>query len=380
MTNFVGLCSFLLLPQLPSESQPEKSGDSSSNLTDFTIKQLLSNSSENALSLKDKQIGKRARSTKTDEKMPNPKKMQANSEIKTDEINTSSGDFNPIDEKVFFTELAEKHTDGELLPYSEASCRFNNIFCPARTRVRVPGEEQIGDYSGDPVYLHANHVNLGNRHFIATQYPKLYEFSDKQLELFWKMSRDSSLIVDLTNKSDHEQGLEMYAPLHCKSEDDSEDEEIISDLEFGNLGVICTDVERIANLKASMFTYTVEENFGDNECSVKRLHFKGWPDHQGLDIQELDRLVDLVIQNQKDPEIPVVIHCRAGVGRTGTLIVACAMKAQIQAGIITPENLKEKMSDFILSGRVQRGKHFVQSPSQLKTLIDWAHLLFKTSK
>lgn len=55
---------------------------------------------------------------------------------------------------------------------------------------------------------------------------------------------------------------------------------------------------------------------------IKQLHFVGWPDHG---VPEVDRVYDIFqhILQEIDKHVsiaPVVVHCSAGVGRTGTLI------------------------------------------------------------
>jgi protein tyrosine phosphatase len=57
---------------------------------------------------------------------------------------------------------------------------------------------------------------------------------------------------------------------------------------------------------------------------IKQLHFIGWPDHGAPDIDsvydsfiEMNKQVDEVKSNSN---APVIVHCSAGVGRTGTFM------------------------------------------------------------
>lgn len=268
-------------------------------------------------------------------------------------------EFPSINSKKFYKELRENNPITKMLDYSPLCCRFNDIPCPKETHFKF-------DHEKSDLYLHANHVILNDRQFIATQYPMIYEAMDFKLcESFWKMSTTSCLIVDLTNSSDHNKGLTKYAP---EEEDD--------ELGFGNTFVVCNKKESVSSLNSINYRYSIETG-EDESFSIDRLHFKNWPDQNAIGVDELDRLVDFVNDKHKNQNQSIIIHCRAGVGRTGTLMVACAMKPMILNGTITSENLKETMEKLILSGRSQRGPHFVQTISQLQLLCEWAESLLQ---
>ena len=63
---------------------------------------------------------------------------------------------------------------------------------------------------------------------------------------------------------------------------------------------------------------------GGEALQVTQLHFKGWPDHgvpESPDaLLRLRAVMDKRRQASKDHKAPVLVHCSAGVGRTGTLI------------------------------------------------------------
>ena len=62
-------------------------------------------------------------------------------------------------------------------------------------------------------------------------------------------------------------------------------------------------------------------NFPGGETRVKHFHFTAWPDH---DIPSLyDELLSFVTNVQESlirSQAPIVVHCSAGVGRSGTFI------------------------------------------------------------
>lgn len=59
----------------------------------------------------------------------------------------------------------------------------------------------------------------------------------------------------------------------------------------------------------------------EKKC-VKQIHFIEWPDHNVPDIDEsfdsFVEIINLVLENNGNK--PVVVHCSAGVGRTGTFV------------------------------------------------------------
>lgn len=264
----------------------------------------------------------------------------------------------PIDPFQFYQELQEltAKLKIESLPIKMTCCRFTNIECPKETHVPVDvlPEGEIGDY------LHANHVKLGGRHFIAAQYPIFPES-------FWKVCKDSRLIIDLTNQADMNKGLFAYA----------QDNTIA--FSGDTLQVYREKKKEIDKLNATHYLYKIKENNSSKEeiSVMERLHYKAWPDFGGINAEDLDALVDQINQNPTNSDLPVVVHCRAGVGRTGTIIVASVLKPMILAGTVTPFNLKEKMGEIILEGRKQRGPMFVQSYDQLQALCEWCNVLFE---
>jgi protein tyrosine phosphatase len=63
------------------------------------------------------------------------------------------------------------------------------------------------------------------------------------------------------------------------------------------------------------------------------------------------------------------------VGRTGTLIVACAIKALVQNGEINGSNFKSYIAGLVLTLRDQRGPECVQREEQLTMLFEYARKL-----
>ncbi len=67
-----------------------------------------------------------------------------------------------------------------------------------------------------------------------------------------------------------------------------------------------------------------------------------------------------------------MLHCSAGVGRTGTVSTAVAVLKGIKEGEITKENYLKVIDNIILKGRSDRGPLFVQKVEQYKLIIELA--------
>ncbi len=92
--------------------------------------------------------------------------------------------------------------------------------------------------------------------------------------------------------------------------------------------------EKIKNFKLQITSEKqINENYiiRDFDCTctktnevrkIKQLHFTGWPDHGVPEIEKVfDTFQEMIAEVEKlILESPVVVHCSAGVGRTGTFI------------------------------------------------------------
>lgn len=239
----------------------------------------------------------------------------------------------------------------ETLPYSANNCQFKDILCPKETLVEVHGKTES-------LYLHANHVELDGIPMILTQYPLKLHFP-----LFWRLCENACLVVDLTNDKDMKSGLKSYAPQYNQS--------ILCD----NVSITCVSEEALAGLNASLCTYRVDEGYSNAKpYEVKRIHYKDWNDHQGITETDMDLLLCYMQQYTSLRSEPVVIHCRAGVGRSGTIAVAFAMSHLIKKRNVDPSNRIETINRLILEGRKKRGPGFVQNSRQLEAIWKWSEI------
>uniref|UniRef100_A0A8R1HII6 Protein-tyrosine-phosphatase n=1 Tax=Caenorhabditis japonica TaxID=281687 RepID=A0A8R1HII6_CAEJA len=177
--------------------------------------------------------------------------------------------------------------------------RYVNIPCCDTTRVRIPNEPTY--------YIHANIVSTGNnpRRFVCAQAPL-----NGTVEDFWKMivSTRIECIVMLCEVVEKKKVKSaQYFPKAIG--------------EQMKIQKLCTVTKEAAhnldpNLIQSTFRITLQD--GTTSMIVRHLHWLGWPDHG---VPEQIAMPFKVIQACRAAGFgkPILIHCSAGVGRTGTL-------------------------------------------------------------
>ncbi|KAG0713343.1 Receptor-type tyrosine-protein phosphatase T [Chionoecetes opilio] len=201
------------------------------------------------------------------------------------------------------------------------------VACDDDTRVVLEGE---GDYINASYieasnYLISRHNSLGisgPRHFIATQGPK--ETNDRTLDDFWRMvwQNKTNVIVMLGNLIEGGRGkVSQYWP------DSGEDR-------YGEVMV-----QKMS--ERSCFDH-IRRHFivAKGADSRELLHYQyfGWPDHDvpGSPVGAANMIKDVTRWHWSGPP---VIHCSAGLGRTGTfLLVLCVLDELRTKGVFHPLN------------------------------------------
>lgn len=247
----------------------------------------------------------------------------------------------PLWEKL---EAKTNHSVACLEKDKEVVQRFLNIPCPRATAIEVGGK-----------YIHANHVGLGRmeRRCIATQAPL-----ERDYEAFWQLLFErEATVVDLTTLDDVDNGgVTKYYP------------EVGQQLSYGNV--------QVKGLTKTGNTRSFEVEIGGVKKMIHRYRYPHWNDGEAVLLENFTGLLGAVKELANDPQKPLVVHCRAGVGRSGTFITAFALEEEIRAGKITKDNLDEALTNLIALFRTDRGPIFVQKPRHLGLLHTYAmHLL-----
>ncbi|KAL3641804.1 tyrosine protein phosphatase 1 [Castilleja foliolosa] len=181
--------------------------------------------------------------------------------------------------------------------------------------------EQSADYrSSAKGYINASFVMTSENvsRFIATQGPLSHTSED-----FWEMIFQCRcpVIVMLTRLIDN------YNTLKCIDYFQAED----GPREFGN---ICIATKWIQTLDSSLVLRCLEVKHNESDeapLSVLHVQYPEWPDHgvpkDTLAVREVFKRISNV-----PPSLgPIVVHCSAGIGRTGTY---CAIHNTIQRVLI----------------------------------------------
>lgn len=215
----------------------------------------------------------------------------------------------------------------QIIPYD-----FNRVVLP-----RKRGQE-FSDY------INASYID-GYRlkdYFVATQGPIVHTVED-----FWRMVWDckSHTIVMLTELREREQEkCSQYWP----SEGSTKYGTYTVEMKNDNIG----DAFSLRDLTV---TNTVE----NKERTVRQFHFHDWPEI-GIPL-EGKGMIDLIAavqkQQQKSGNHPIIVHCSAGAGRTGTFIALSNILERVKA-----EGLLD-VFQTVKSLRMQR-PHMVQTLEQ----------------
>lgn len=275
--------------------------------------------------------------------------------------------------------------------------RYMNVEPYAQNRIKLKVAEGINDY------INASPIQLGRRKYIATQGPK-----DTSVNHFYRMLaaevQSPAVVVMLTQT--HEAGREkcfQYYPLSVQESPMiiPPDEEI----QDGFKGEVHLEsVEEDARSRSQVRKLRLRTSMNDAEVrdiDIQHLLFSAWPDFlipEGDDRAALIELIHLsaVLNHEKEPAdttnlesqtngangaihtdvdqghapSPRIIHCSAGVGRSGTFIALDYLLSVLASGQlddIPPD--KDPIVDTVDLLRQQR-MMMVQGEAQFQFLYE----------
>ncbi|XP_039734484.1 LOW QUALITY PROTEIN: receptor-type tyrosine-protein phosphatase S [Pteropus medius] len=190
--------------------------------------------------------------------------------------------------------------------------RYANVIAYDHSRVILqPIEGVVGSD-----YINANYVDGYRRQnaYIATQGPLPETFGD-----FWRMvwEQRSATIVMMTR-------LEEKSRIKCDQYWPNRGTET-----YGCIQVTLLDTIELATF--CVRTFSLHKNGSSEKREVRQFQFTAWPDH-GVPEYPTPFLAFLRrVKTCNPPDAgPVVVHCSAGVGRTGCFIVIDAMLERIK--------------------------------------------------
>lgn len=254
----------------------------------------------------------------------------------------------------------------------DAECwhRFQDIPCFGSTALKAPSgfRDILGqDYRRS---VHANHLPFqfrGNGHLIASQAHGTESYKQFLLSL---LDQKVTTVVDLLGVAEKAEMHKHYAHLDHS-------------LEFADHSTLTQSgalAEKVLDKPWRGTTLNMRyEKY--NQClldqNIDYLNYYLWPDKDVADEQDLYLLAQDVHDRVSHGE-QVVIHCRAGVGRTGALASLVAFMEQLDrtpASEINQAWVIEAVGNIVLEGRQARGPAFVQTERQFHRLMSMSFSL-----
>ncbi|XP_007892377.1 receptor-type tyrosine-protein phosphatase R [Callorhinchus milii] len=198
------------------------------------------------------------------------------------------------------------------IPGHASKNRYKTILPNPQTRVCLKSEKHSDDLSS---YINANYIRgYGGEEkaYIATQGPMVNTVND-----FWEMvwQEDCPMIVMITKLKEKNEKCVVYWPEKQSS--------------FGRFEVVVNEVKECDGLAIR----DLSVKHAEESRSVKHYWFSSWPDHQTPDTAQ--SLLDLVLEVEESRKTagnrgPVVVHCSAGIGRTGCFVATSIGCQQIK--------------------------------------------------
>ena len=212
-----------------------------------------------------------------------------------------------------YTDKDQNHKD-HLEKLDASICRYKDIYPYKYNVVEINNEHKMVNASWMSVF--------SERSFIASQAP-----NDNTLDDFWQMCFEHNVthILMLCKEfEDNKKKCSNYWDVNVKFKNF-----VVNNCEkLGEDNVIVQKRITLTNLKDS------------TQRTFEHIQFKEWPDHSTPNIhnyvmifENLFNFVDVAREKNKKTNNPILIHCSAGIGRTGVFLTLYAICNEIKKQI-----------------------------------------------
>lgn len=240
--------------------------------------------------------------------------------------------------------------------------RYANIHPYTSNRIRLKVSGNKSDYiNASPIALKSE-VGSDESRYIAMQGPKSNSINHVWRMIFHELESPAVMVM-LTET--HENGLEKCHQYYPGMPDD---EPLVINEDEG------TDNEFKANVKCIEHSFTglndsievrklvMAVEGEQTEKTIWHLLYRKWPDFgvpSGEDVDAFFEVMNLSQAKNVNPQNPRVIHCSAGVGRSGTFITLDHLMREVRAGALEVASLladdeKDLIYNTVCDLRTQR--------------------------
>lgn len=214
--------------------------------------------------------------------------------------------------------------------------RYGNVQPWNSNRIKLQVPEGYTDYiNASPIVLKSplDPKERPPHWYIAMQGPK-----GNTTEHTWRMVAEQlqspAVIVMLTET--HEKNMEKCFPYYPRQVDETK--ELGEADEFGDgfrASLNCVSVEEKAAGAIEMRQLSLHVEGRDEDMVVWHLLYKKWPDYGVPALEDIDsffELMQLSRAKNASPDNPRIVHCSAGVGRSGTFIALEHLMREVNSG------------------------------------------------
>jgi protein tyrosine phosphatase len=226
-----------------------------------------------------------------------------------------------------YTDRDPAHKEN-LIKLDISLCRYKDVYPYKKNVIKVKTPNQFVNAS----YMHI----LVPNYFIASQGPK-----DNTIDDFWTMCFENNVTRILMLCKEFEEGKSKCS--------DYWDDKMKSEL-FVNKGTTI----KMQNNNLEQKLIRVENKKTGETREFPHLQFKDWPDHSTPNIQNyvqlFQYLFDFIDERNKDnitKNNPVLVHCSAGIGRTGVFLTLYGICNEINKAIQQGQEITFSVFNFV---------------------------------